>query len=174
MVEEIVIDFLNWQTMVIELLIAGIVAAWFFWKQKRQGDKIEKLVTNQEEFRKEQYETAVHRARSYLGSLHSAIAQLNDFVLDPNIPPEMNPDKTFESLIDFKNDMVKQLEHVVNQSDSVIEQRYLQQITDIIELAKNNPIIVQEDYGWNLDKSHCVGILSQISNILKHLPNPPV
>lgn len=174
MAEEIVIDFLNWQTMVIELLIAGVVAAWFFWKQKQQGDKIGKLIINQEEFRKEQYETAVHRARSYLGSLHSDIAQLNDFILDPNVPPDMDSDKTFVNLLEFKNDMVKQLEHVVNQSNSVIEQKYLQLITDIIELAKNNPKVIQEDYGWNLDKSHCAGILSQISNILKHLPNPPV
>lgn len=45
MAEEIVIDFLNWQTMIIELFIAGIVATWFFWRQKQQSDKIKKLVT---------------------------------------------------------------------------------------------------------------------------------
>jgi len=80
MAEEIVIDFLNWQTMVIELIIAGIVASWFFRRQKQQSDKIEKLVTEistieekqqktieeQEDFRKRRHDWAIHGMRSYL------------------------------------------------------------------------------------------------------------
>ena len=54
MAEEIVIDFLNWQTMVLELIIGGSIAGWFFWRQKQQGDKIESLVSEIKKFEEKQ------------------------------------------------------------------------------------------------------------------------
>ena len=37
-------DIPNWITIIIELGIGGFVAGLFFWKQKKQGDKIESVV----------------------------------------------------------------------------------------------------------------------------------
>ena len=43
-------DIPNWLTMLLELMIGGIIAGWFFWRQKQQGDKVESVVTEIKQF----------------------------------------------------------------------------------------------------------------------------
>ena len=92
--------------------------------------------------------------------------------VDPNYPPEHQIE--FYSPYQQKNEIVRQLEYIVNQLNSVLEQSFLQRITDIIELARINPKVTDEDYGYSLDTSHCTGMKSQIDELLKIMPNPPI
>jgi hypothetical protein len=95
-----------------------------------------------------------------------------DVGVDPNYPPEHQIE--FYSPYQQKNEIVRQLEYIVNQLNSVLEQSFLQRITDIIELARINPKVTDEDYGYSLDTSHCTGMKSQIDELLKIMPNPPI
>lgn len=149
---------------------SGLIALYLFIIQYKQGIKIERIIDEQEKFRKEQRDFAINRVRSYLATLHSAIKSLMELDIDPNILYT----KDFEIKYDFKNDMVAQLTHIVNQSGSILEQDYLQRLTDIIELSRVNPKPFEADYGTALDRSYCNGILSQIDDLLKIMPNPPI
>ena len=156
--------------LVIEISIGVIIALVIFIESDRQQKKIVKLITEQEKFKKEQHDFAINRVRSYLASLHTAIKSLMEFNVDPNIPYT----KEFEIMYDYKNDIISQLTFVVNQSGSILEQDYLQRLTDVIELARVNPKPYDDDYGTALDISHCAGIISQIEDLLKIIPNPAI
>lgn len=164
-------DLQNWAALVIEIGIGIIITFTVYFTQKNQQDRLQKIIDEQEKFRKEQHDFAIHRTRSYLGSLYSAIDALMKLDIDPNIPEN----KEMDFLLDFKNQMVTQLEHIVNQSGTILEQDYLQRLTDIIELSRINPKPDETDEGlFYLDDSHCQGILSQIDDTLKIIPNPPI
>jgi len=186
-------DISNWVTMLIEIGTGiGIAVMILVYERNQQHkfqlqqDKISELIeetrkiTSELErknienakYQKEQKEFAIHRARSYLSVLHSIITVIVDVGVDPNYPPEHQT--KFYTYYQQKNEIVRQLEYIVNQSDSVLEQSFLQRITDVIELARINPNVIDEDYGYSLDTSHCVGIKSQIDELLKIIPNPEI
>lgn len=163
-------DIPNWLAESIELVIGGSLAIVFFIKQKRQGDKLQKVIDEQEKFRKVQHEFVIQRLRSYLSSLYTTI----DSLMKVDYKSDLPVNKKFDKLLEFKKDMVTHLDHVVNQSGTILEQDYLQRLTDIIDLSRTNPELSHDKIGLHVNVSRCGGILSQIDDLLKTMPNQPV
>ncbi len=186
-------DVANWATLVVEIGIGIAIASAILLyeggkreKSQEQQNKIAELIEQtkkitselerktkkDEKYHIEQRDFAIHRARSYLSSLYDTITILTNVGVEPDVPPEYQIE--FHTAYEQKNEIVRQLEYLVNQSDSVLEQSFLQRITDVIELARVNPKITDENFGFALDTSHCTGIKNQIEELLKIMPNPPV
>jgi hypothetical protein len=163
-------DIPNWLAESIELVIGGSLAIVFFIKQKRQGEKLQKVIDDQEKFRKVQHEFVVQRLRSYLSSLYTTMDSLVKIDYKSNLPVNKKLDK----LLEFKKDMITHLDHIVNQSGTILEQDYLEKLDDIIDLSRANPEISHDETKMHMNVSRCSGILSQIDDLLKIIPNPPV
>lgn len=161
-------DIPNWLDLIIELVIGGSLAIIFFIIQTRQEDKLQKVIDAQEKFRREQHEFAIQRLRSYLSSLQTTV----DSLLKADYKSDIFVNKKLDYLLGFKKEIITQLDHVVNQSGTILEQNYLQRLTDIIDLSRINPKISHDNEGLlHSDVSHCSRILSQIDDIVKIMPN---
>lgn len=186
MTEEIVIDFLNWQTMVIELFIAGIVATWFFWRQKQQSDKIEKLVTEistieekqqktieeQEKSKKTRREFSIHFIRSTLPEIEYLITEkekIKKKIMD-HLPPSYEVEFESKANQGMLDNEINNLKFQISVSSDVLEPHNVEDIRHLVQ-------IVNEYTKFELEydtKAEIAGIKANIQAILNSWPNPPI
>lgn len=185
MAEEMIFDFLNWQTMILELIIAGIVAFWFFWKQKQQGDKVENLVIeirqleeNQQKFIQEQKKFQEKRRDFSIGVIRSHIADIDAMIFSIEYFKDeirTNPsDKEVKELLELDFGFLKaDLKNIMSQltfSADVLEPHHVENIRHLVEITEQYlKIPVKEDAKPRYD-----GIVANAKTLLNDLPNPPV
>ena len=186
MAEELVFDFLNWQTMILELVIAGIVAGVFFWKQKQQGDKVENLVSEikqfeenqekftkeQEEFRKKRHDWALNRLKSILPHLADNLSALEESAQSH----EENTKSTqvievLETLIEaqeiLREHYIHRVERISDQSVGIISPELLEIIDEIIAGA-NKKVRKITDKGIQYDAVFYKPTIERINDFLKN------
>jgi len=196
-------DFMNWAAVVIEIgvaaFISGVVLLYdrkhkresriqqekmskLLQETKNQQDEITKLlkriedieinqqefIENEKQFKESNRGVSINRLRSDLSNLHTminALSQTND---------ENFNQHNVKVIFEIKDKALEQLEQSVSQSINLIEQRYLDRLSSIIRLARNNPKIITVEGKEKLEKANCVGILYEIVELLKELPNTPI
>ncbi len=147
MVEQTIVwDFLNWQTMVIELIIGGIVAVCFFWRQKKQGDKIESVVDkiqNQQDTISNLIseikivEEKQEKFIDYQTEIRGKAEQLAYFMI-------------YASLITIESDL-KVLKMIKEKNPEVKDQKEERYIDDIKSSIKDIEIVLSS-FGTSIDK----------------------
>lgn len=95
-------DIPNWFTMIIELLIGGTVAIYFFIRQQKQGKKIQLIIDEQQEFRTKKYSHLIDKIQGLLNSIPQPLLQFYNRTQENNWEAEWNTNweinKTIEDM----------------------------------------------------------------------------
>ncbi len=134
-------DIPNWLTMAIELTIGGLVGIVFFIIQHKQGMKLQKIIDEQEDFRKKKRRWTIEQLKFHLIKLKGSLEGLDVYLLDyrpiANSTMPLNDERMI--LEEFVNDWeyqkeshIDKLESISNQSSDVIEPNILVELRDIL------------------------------------------
>ena len=151
------IKILSGEEEIEQLRLSGIV--------RRPSSKWNAEDENEE--RVERLNAALGRIRSNLASLYGLFQIFLGYTRTIPITDDVRMD------INHKNELVENTQTVVNQTSHMLEMDWINSLNDLCSLAKKNPWFLGEKLQlMNCDS--CVGIKSQIDNLLVRLPNPPI
>lgn len=161
--------------MVLELIIGGIVASWFFWKQKQQGDKIEKLLSEQENFRKRKHDYVIHTIRSlfpyFISTLSRNLELINEYTLD--LPKNL---LVSNELFDNKHFLLLELgnlQQILESQSGAIDPSHEKVALDICnELGEWQRGELYKDIQYA--KNETQKLTTLMNELLDKLPNPRV
>ena len=134
-------DVPNWVALVIELIIGGSLAVFFFIRQKRQGTKLQKIIDEQEEFRKKRYEWAIASLQSLFPNLKENLKELEKNAQRySEMAKPSQESEFFEALIEaqeiLREHYVIRMEKISDQSIGIISPEIIEKIDDIIATSK--------------------------------------
>lgn len=162
-------DIPNWLTMLIELSIGGGIASWFFWKQKQQGDKLQKIIDEQKKFRETKYKFSVHMFRSYLPYLWNMVdsREVLKEILRKD-PEEVDSKNKLQENLEMLKDDLEALQFQLTLAGDVLEPHFIEKIRFIIESIREY-LQIKSDADA---KARVPGIKTNIELLLKEFPNP--
>jgi len=168
-------DILNWQAMIIELTIAGVVAIglsiFFYRRQEKERKRIDSIIIEQEKSKKNRREFSISFIRSTLPEFEFLINNREELKkkLLKNIR-DVIVDMDLRDNLDLLETEINNLKFQVTISADVLEPHYVEEIRHFI-------VTVDEYTKFELEydvKPHIAGIKTNIATILKNWPNPRV
>ena len=167
-------DIPNWVALIIELGIgiptAIFLTVFFYKKQRKISAELEKIVKEQEEFRKRRHDWAINSLKSYFSIIVYYLKEIE--ILQNAFNGNSENDKSIERRIwghvEQLNYFIKELENLINQFVDVIDPAFAKETLEICDYLKHfckreNVISIK------LSKT---GLLSNIDSFLKKIPNP--
>jgi len=164
-------DIPNWFALVIEIAIGGALATIFFIRQQKQGNRLQKVIYESEQFRKRRHDFSVNIMRSYLPEIHGLIDSIEEHkqVLKNNVT-----DNRAKELINMNLNYLKQnLKNITYQltfSADVLEPHHVEAIRHLLEITDQYAKLPLDFDA----KHHVPGIKANLDALLKELPNPMV
>lgn len=165
-------DVPNWVALAIELIIGGSLALFFFIRQKKQGAKLQKIIDEQEEFRKKRYNWTIASLRSLFPNLKENLKELEKNaqkyyeLLKPTQESEF-----FETLIEaqelLREHYVIRMEKISDQSVGIISPEIIEKIDDIIATSKRKVREVTSD-GIKYNQIYYQSAIAGIDDLLKN------
>ena len=162
------------------------VAILIYHNQSKQSNKIEKLVTEisiieekqqkildeQEQFRKRRHDWAIHGFRSYLPHISYCIVRSRNIEVGKEKPhPDVSKEFQIKTYLEEALDSVKDLELILLISTDAIDPSFLREGQEICESVKNYCNKKIDPSAMNVTRGL---IVNRIDDLIKKLPNPSV
>jgi len=171
-------DLANATALVIEAGI-GIAITWTVYlyskrmheENKKQQINLQKIIEEQEQFKKRRHDFSIHTIRSYLPEIQHFIDELEKKKLE--LIANVDDDAFLDSLSasrKYLNIAIQNIWFHVSNSLDVIEPNNIENLRDFIQIMRE---YLEYDLGIDT-KSKATGIKASIVKLLKELPNPPI
>lgn len=171
-------DIPNWLALIIELVIGGILAGVFFIRQQKQGKKLQKIIDEQEDFRKRRISYANHAIHSYLIALRNKLKQVDETISMFIDSPRDSKERDILSDV-VQNEKTEvfyfadRLDEILNQSIDVIDPALLIEARAITKMSQEE-LHIDKDGNWHIHEYEHKAIIHNISELLKKINLPPL
>ena len=169
-------DIPNWFALLIELSIgiplAVFLSIFFYKKQQKISSELEKIVREQEEFRKRRHDWTINSLKSYFSIILYYLKEIEIFqnAFNGNSENDKSIERRIWGHVEQLNYFIKELENLINQFVDVIDPAFAKETLEICEHIKH--FCKRENLSsLKVSKTHLV---TNIENFLKKLPNPPL
>lgn len=169
-------DIPNWYALIIELIIGGTLAGAFFIRQQKQGKKLQKIIDEQENFRKRRISYASHSIHSYLIALRNKLNQVDKTISMFMHFPSNSKERSMVSDV-IQNEKTEvfyfadRLDEILNQSVDVIDPAILMESRAIIKMSREE-LYIDKNGNWHIHEHKHEAIIHNIDELLKKINLP--